>query len=643
MRLLLLVAYLLVVPALRAQSPTDSLRQALARLEGQRPGFARDTSRVRVLCRLGKQTKDWQEARNYWQRAMEAAEKLDWATGRLGAYEGLGRHYRSKGSHLEATYYFHKGLHLAEQTGDITYQADCYRFLGVAYSQAGDLPRSVVALRQAVRLAHKNGNRKQYFLSLNDIGNAHHRAKNYPQALHFYQQCIRENQPIDSTFQCWFLINVADVYQLLNQLEASRKTYEEVFHYGKYLPGMDSAMTYARLAMLHIKLGNAAAALRYSHLAERIAPRVQGFYTLSLVSQALSEANAANGNWQEALTHERRYRAYRDSILSQDQQQRLDVVKVGYENEQRRTEMALLHENEKAQQQVARLLWAGVGLLTILGSTLLVTNRLLRRGRRKIQGQKNEITNLNTSLERRVEERTAELWQANEDLLRKNREIEEALFKGQTIERKRVASELHDNLGGTLMAIRWRVESLQVEGLNEVERQIYNDLYSMINRAYGEVRLLSHHLMPAILEKEGLETALHELAVPINKSKRLRLSVETEEVRRYLDSRQQLELYSVVLELVTNILKHAQATEANVWLGRDAHGILVKVSDNGIGMPADTMKSGVGLQNIQTRLDVIGAQWSLSSVPGKGTTVLILLPLSSLQAVPVSDHTRTGS
>ncbi|MCY7352896.1 MAG: tetratricopeptide repeat protein [Cytophagaceae bacterium] len=622
MPLRLLLFLLLLAPSLQAQLPTDSLRQQLARLEQRRPGFARDTSRVRLLCRLAGQTKDWQAASNHWEQAIKLAEKLNWAPGRLEAYRGMGRHYRSKGSHMEATYYYHKGLHLAEKTGDLHYQGDCYRFLGVAYSQAGDLPRSLAALNKAVRLARKSGNRRQYFLSVNDIGNAHYRAKNYIQALHFYQRCIDENQPVDSTLQCFFWINVADIYQLLNRLETSRKTYEEVFRYGKYLPDQDSAMTYARFAMLQFKLGNPTTALSYSRRAEQIAPRIKGFYTLSLVSQALSEAQAANGNWREALTHERQYRVYRDSILSQTQQQRLDGIKVGYENEK-------LNERMEVKEQSNRLLWGGIALLIVFGGTLFGANRLLLRRRKEIERQRDKIVELNNSLERRVDERTAELQQANEELVRKNQEIGEALFKGQTLERKRVASELHDNLGGTLMAIRWRVESLQVEGLNEIERQIYNDLYGMINRAYGEVRLLSHHLMPAILEKEGLETALHELAVPINKSKRLRLSVETEEgINAYLDTRQQLELYSVALELVTNIMKHAQATEAQLWLGREDQQLLLKVTDNGIGMLVDREAPGVGLRNIQTRLDVISGRWEVISAPGEGTTVLIRLSLS---------------
>jgi len=354
--------------------------------------------------------------------------------------------------------------------------------------------------------------------------------------------------------------------------------------------------------------------------------------------QTLSEIYAVQSNWKLALLHEQQYRIYHDSLLSQEQRQRLDGAKVGYENEQQRREVRLLQERQLAQDQSNRLLWAGVALLTALGGTLFAANHLLRRKRQKIEHQNNEIAGLNASLEHRVAERTAELRHANEELLHKNREIEAALLKGQTLERQRVASELHDNLGGTLTAIRWRLESLRVDDLNEVERAIYADLHGMISRAYGEVRLLSHHLMPEILEKEGLETALHELAAPVNKTKRLSLKVETTEVSPLLDSRQQLELYSIVLELITNILKHAQATEAQLQLGMDEQGVLVRVSDNGIGIPGGQPAAGVGMKNIQTRLNVIGGRWEVTSAPGEGTTVLIRLPLPVLLSIPASDR-----
>lgn len=214
-------------------------------------------------------------------------------------------------------------------------------------------------------------------------------------------------------------------------------------------------------------------------------------------------------------------------------------------------------------------------------------------------------------------------------------------MKGQTLERKRVASELHDNLGSTLTAIQWYMESLLAS--NEAGSHLdknYDDLYNMISRAYGEVRLLAHHMMPDVLEKEGLEVALHELAVPINKSQRLHLNVDTKQVSPYLTTQQKFELYSIALELCTNILKHAQASEAEILLNRTEKGIIMSVSDNGIGMPTDKQKGSMGLKNIQSRLKAIGGRYSIRSIEGEGTMVLIHIPYLDSQPESVGnvDH-----
>lgn len=634
MRIGLLLVLLLVGTRLCGQSKADSLRRELARLEQSRPGFARDTTRVRVLCQLAAATKEWQAARVYWEQAMNVAEKMDWVVGRLEAYRGMGRHLVQKSLYANATYFYYKGLNLAEKTGNLRYQAEGYRVLGIALDWAGNFTEARRNHARAVEAARKLGHKFLYLNALNSTGSSYHRSGEYSKALACFKRCIRENQPIDSVQQSWFLTNIAATYRDLRRYDSATATYAVLLRYGRYLAPIDSAYAFADLAMLSARTGKPPLALRYSQQALTIVPRLTGGLTIAHVYEATSEAHQAARNWPVALRYYQNFISMRDSILHQEERQRLEGMRMVYENEKQKTDLALAQQREVAQRRSNRLLWLGVGGLALFGTLLLSVNYLLRRRRQEIEQQKLQIEDLNSSLEKRVAERTAELQAANEALLRKNREIEEALLKGQRLERKRVASELHDNLGGTLAAIKWKVESvlLNEANLDSRERKIYEDVYRMIKQAYGEVRLLSHNFMPAILEKEGLEQAFVSLAEHVNKAGRMKLLVQTDAVSDALDSRQRLELYSIGMELVTNVLKHAQASECRVTIGREADEIVLTIADNGIGLPLEQTEKGMGLQNINTRVEAIGGQWNIQSQPDQGTSVTVRVPVPAESA-----------
>lgn len=604
--------------------PTSSITSENRR----QPSFSDDSSHFKKLIKTVEMTKKWESARSLWQQAISFAEKNDNDNWRLLAYQGMGSHYMTKGSFLEAAYYFHLGLRISEKTNNRKYQIKSYESLGVAYSDAGDTVKSLQAHHAAVKLA-KGFDKRLYLSALNDIGNVYFHSKNYLKALEYYQRSIERNWPIDSMQQSWFLVNTAAAYGEMNNLDASLKTYNELFNYAKYFTTIDSIEVYARLGQLYIKKNRGDLGLKCGLLAKKIAKGTKNFYPLSLVYKTLAEAYRSQGNWEKASLYENRFFSLRDSVLSQEQRQRLEGVKVGYESEKRREKVLLLNEEMQDQQFVNTLLLVGVIVFGLLGLIIIYFNVLLRKGRMKIEIQKNEISEINNSLELRVESRTLELRKANDELVRKNKEIEEALLKGQTLERKRVAAELHDNLGGTLTAIQWYMDSLMVGLKGSAEQNAgYDDLYGMITRAYGEVRLLAHHMMPEVLENDGLEVALHELAVPINKSNRLKVTVETESVSPFLNIQQKFEIYSIALELCTNILKHAKASDALIKLNKTDSHVCLSVKDNGVGLPKTSNRGKMGLKNIQNRLDSIGGQLAIYSETNLGTVVSVMVPLT---------------
>jgi signal transduction histidine kinase len=206
-----------------------------------------------------------------------------------------------------------------------------------------------------------------------------------------------------------------------------------------------------------------------------------------------------------------------------------------------------------------------------------------------------------------------------------NKEISEALVRGQKLERKRVAADLHDSLGGTLSAIRWTLSSFNPEGLTHKEQQVYESLVEMTNEAHQRVRFLSHNLLPEDLEKDGLSVSLEKLMEKLNRSNKTVFNAQII-LNERLERQTEFELYSICLELINNIIKHAIATEAHLKLYCKGTYIYLEIFDNGIGIQEYTQE-GKGLKNIQERISSLKGTWQIESTD-KGTYASAQVPLS---------------
>ncbi len=217
------------------------------------------------------------------------------------------------------------------------------------------------------------------------------------------------------------------------------------------------------------------------------------------------------------------------------------------------------------------------------------------------------------------------LWFNNKKLRRKNAEIKEALIQGQTLERKRVAAELHDHLGGTLASLNWYLHGIDKRALSTEEQKIYESVHQMVGSAYKEVRSLSHNLMPAELEEHGLAMALNRLVDKLNDSKLIKFNYSESVEDKRLSNQVEFELYSIVLELTNNIFKHSGADEASIELSETPRNIRLVITDNGNGIPSQ-IKFGMGLGNVRSRVQSLSGKIEIQNPEGKGTIIEIEIP-----------------
>ncbi len=219
----------------------------------------------------------------------------------------------------------------------------------------------------------------------------------------------------------------------------------------------------------------------------------------------------------------------------------------------------------------------------------------------------------------------AYFFKNNQKLKTKNQEIEEALLKGQTIERKRVATELHDNLSAKISAIRWRLEAIIPNFKTEKEQKIYDTSILTLAEIYTDVRLIAHNLLPDELETKGLKPALEKLVLELNSLGKTQFIPIISETLDRFSKKVEYEIYSLTLELSSNVLKHSNAEKCNISIKKANNLLFLKVSDNGIGFSPNKDKKGMGIDNLKSRVSSLRGK--IQFINQDGLSVNIEVPV----------------
>jgi len=207
------------------------------------------------------------------------------------------------------------------------------------------------------------------------------------------------------------------------------------------------------------------------------------------------------------------------------------------------------------------------------------------------------------------------------------KELLKATIEGQEKERKRIAQDLHDDIGAMLSTIKLSlVKILRGKSMDNGETEKLLNTKDLIDETVNSVRRLSRDLLPATLDEFGLVHALQQLLEKIESNSHLDIEFHHSVQAPRLDPTTELSLYRVVQELCNNIIKHSNATKIDISLKHEPQHLEIVVQDNGDGfVPSESSKSGasLGLKNIESRLSMINATINYDLVHSRGTKVLI--------------------
>lgn len=200
------------------------------------------------------------------------------------------------------------------------------------------------------------------------------------------------------------------------------------------------------------------------------------------------------------------------------------------------------------------------------------------------------------------------------------------LIQSQEGERKRIAAELHDSLGQNLLIIKNRALMGLTATEQQAAKQQLDRISASVSQAIEEVREIAYNLRPYHLDRLGLTSTIEAMVEKVAASTEIRFTAQIAAIDNLFKQEDEISIYRVVQECVSNVVKHSRATEAQVLVSRSDHAVQIIVKDNGQGFnPAERTPAagGFGLTGISERTKMLGGTYRITSASGQGTTVSI--------------------
>lgn len=361
-------------------------------------------------------------------------------------------------------------------------------------------------------------------------------------------------------------------------------------------------------ASIHKQLKQYDSAVYYYKLADSVSPKEFAKENKRFLYQNLSGTYELQEDFGNALKYLKLQNAYRDSINQDEQNKAILELQTKYEVEKKE------NENLKLRQHKTRL-WVTLGALFLILLPAHLAYRNLQH-KKKITDKEHEVERekLESSLK---EQELAGL---------------DAMIEGQEKERQRIANDLHDNLGSLLATLKLHFQNLKLrkDRLKVEEDKLLQQTDDLIDEAYQQVRRIAHAKNAGVKANEGLLPAVKNFASKVSASKKLVIEVEDHGMEERLENSLEITIFRIIQELITNVIKHAKAKDVIIHLTHHGDVINLMIEDDGEGFAPDRIKlrEGMGIHSIQRRVEHLGGTVDIESVPGKGTTVIINIPVS---------------
>jgi signal transduction histidine kinase len=329
--------------------------------------------------------------------------------------------------------------------------------------------------------------------------------------------------------------------------------------------------------------------------------------------EALGNIEHESGNDKKAYEYSNRridkiYKTY-----SEDDQQQINFLNGKFQAQKREADINRLESEKKLQAEILQkrnnVITAIVALflLTVFSAILLIR---YYRQKQKLVKQQNEI------------QKHKILQLEQEKMLLATQSV----LKGEENERKRLAQDLHDGLGGLLSGTKIALNNMKNNVvLTHESVKDFNHALGMLETSITELRRVAHNMMPDALLNLGLKDALNDFCTELDKIDPTHILFQSFGQFERIDSGLEINAYRIILELVNNALKHSGAKELVVQMIQEPGRLCFIVQDDGKGFDSKKVfaKGGLGLASVKSRVDLFNGRMEINSNSLKGTEITI--------------------
>lgn len=328
------------------------------------------------------------------------------------------------------------------------------------------------------------------------------------------------------------------------------------------------------------------------------------------VYEGLAASYAGLGQMKPAYEWMKLSRHLSDSLHESDLTNDINALEMKYQRAENQKEIITLKaKNERAalsakNNRLYSSLFASTTLFLLIVAIFAL---LYYRSNKKLLAQK-ELNHLQELKEIEQQQRL---------------QFGQAVLQGEEQERRRLARDLHDGLGGMLAGVKLNLSG-QIEKVGAEQRNEFRKVTGQLDESVTELRRIAHNMMPANLLKFGLQTALKDLCESLM-TPAVSIDFQAYGIERSMPEQTQINIYRIVQELLANAVRHANASNIILQCSQDGDTFLITQEDNGKGFDTSVNAKGIGLSNIRNRVGFLKGTMEINSVINEGTTINIEL------------------